>query len=89
MYAVDIPWSRGALLHGVRSALTLLSALAIAAILWAQHSALPGWLVIVAAIYAVWCLVGASLDFVPILRPDLRQKTYERRVRMGWPTSRL
>jgi len=89
MYAVDIPWGRGPVLHSLRSTLILLSTVAIDSIIWAQHSVLPGWLVIVAAIYAAWCLIAATLDFVPVLKPELRQKVYERRVRRGWPTSRL
>ncbi|HUY74795.1 MAG TPA: hypothetical protein VMW11_09815 [Candidatus Dormibacteraeota bacterium] len=41
IYAVEIPWGRGPLLHGLGSALNLLSGLAIAAILWDQQSVLP------------------------------------------------
>ena len=89
MYAVDIPWGRGPKLHGLRSALTLLSGLAIAAILWGQHSLLPSWLVILAAIYALWCIPAAALDFVLVIKPELRQKMYERRVGRGWPTSQI
>jgi hypothetical protein len=89
MYAVDIPWGRGPILHGLRAALMLLSALAIAAILWGQHTLLPIWLVILAAIYALWCLPVASFDFVFVLKPELRQKMYERRVQRGWPTSQI
>jgi len=80
IYAADIPWGRGPKLHGLRSALILLSGLAIVAILWDQHSLLPIWLAIVIAFYALWCLPAAALDFVPVIKPELRQKIYERRV---------
>ena len=89
MYAVDIPWGRGPKLHGLRSALILLSGLAIAAILGGQHSHLPSWLVIVAAIYSLWCIPSAAMDFVLVIKPELRQKMYERRVGRGWPTSQI
>ena len=89
LYAADIPWGRGPKLHGLRSALILLSGLAIAAILCDQHSLLPIWLAVVATIYALWCLPAAALDFVLVIRPELRQKIYERRVLRGWPTSQI
>ena len=88
MYAVDIPWGRGPKLHGLRSALILLSGLAIAAILWGQHSLLPTWLAIAAAIYTLCCLPAAALDFVLVIKPELRRKIYERRVLRGWPQVR-
>jgi hypothetical protein len=89
MYAVDIPWGRGPMLHGLRAALIFSSGLTIAAILWGQHSFLPTWLVLVAAVYALWCLPAASFDFVFVLKPELRQKMFERRVQRGWPTSQI
>jgi hypothetical protein len=89
IYAAEIPWGRGPKLHGLRSALNLLSGLAIAAILWDQHSVMPIWLAIAAAIFALWCLPAAALGFVPVIKPEMRQKIYERRVLRGWPTSRI
>jgi len=46
-------------------------------------------LAIAAAIYALWCLPAAALGFVPVIKPVVRQKIYERRVLRGWPTSQI
>jgi hypothetical protein len=85
----ELPWGRGPLLHLVSAALILVSTIGIAVILIVAHSVLPTFVVVIAALYAVYGLVPAAFDLIMTVRSDLRVAFYQRRVQRGWPTSTL
>ena len=80
MYSVEIPYGKGPTPYGLRAALLLVSTIGIAAILWGQHSSLPAWLVILAAIYAILGLMPAAFNIALVMKPELRQSLYQRRL---------
>jgi hypothetical protein len=88
MYSGEIPYSYGPGLHRLRASLLLLSTLTVAAILWNQRSSLTAWFVLAAAIYAIWMLVAAAFAVTLVMKPEVRQRIYERQLRRGSPVSK-
>jgi hypothetical protein len=80
MLSVDIPYPRGPGRYALNAFLLLLSALALATILWLRHSDLPAPAVVAIAVYCTWELVAAMFDVVLVWNSDLRQRLYERRL---------
>jgi hypothetical protein len=81
MYAVEIPLSENATPHAVRAGLRLGSTVALAMILWSQHSVLSAWLVEFAAFIALLTFVAGVLDVVLVVHAPLRLRSYERWLR--------
>jgi hypothetical protein len=77
--SVDIPFSRGPGRYALNAALILLSALALATVLWLRHSDLPAPAVVFVAVFCCWELVAVVLEIVLVWNSGLRQRLYERR----------